>query len=61
MENIRGLLIVYIVALILIMGMAFGIWLVSPMSASAIFGIAWIGHSTFMTWALWDHIREGSK
>lgn len=59
MENIRGLFIVYIVALVLTMGMALGVWLVSPMGASVVFGTAWIGHSAFMTWALWDHVRGG--
>ena len=61
MENIRGLFIVYIVAMILIMGMALGIWLVASMSASSVFGAAFIVHTLLMVWALWDHIREGAK
>lgn len=61
MENIRGLFIVYIVALILIMGMALGIWLLLPLSASTVFGTAWIGHFAFMAWALWDHLRESAQ
>ena len=61
MENIRGLFIVYIVAMILIMGMALGIWLVASMSASKVFGSAFIVHTLFMMWALWDHFRGDDK
>lgn len=61
MENIRGIFIVYIVAMILIMGMALGIWLVSSISASKVFGSAWIIHTVFMMWSLWDHLSEESK
>lgn len=61
MENIRGLFIVYIVAMILMMGMALGVWLVASMSASKVFGSAFIIHTLFMLWSVWDHIREEAK
>jgi len=61
MENISGLFIVYIVAMILIMGMSVGIWLISSIGASSVFGTAFIVHTLLMVWALWDHISEGAK
>lgn len=61
MEKINGIVIIYIISLILIMGGALGIWLVSPFSGSKVFGIAWIIHTLFMLWAILDDVGEAKE
>ncbi|MHB8100378.1 MAG: hypothetical protein ACYDD5_12410 [Sulfuricurvum sp.] len=59
MEKVTPIIFVYLLSLMLIMGFAFGVSLVSAFTASSIFGVAWIVHSLFMALQVYYHLREG--
>lgn len=59
MEKVTPIIFVYILSLILIMGFAFGVYLVSAFNASSVFGVAFIVHSFFIGLQVYYYLREG--
>lgn len=61
MEKVTPIIFVYLLSLILIMGFAFGVSLVFTFATSSVFGVAWIIHSVFMAWDIFDNLRESKQ